>query len=223
MKVYIIKMPWNETSCLLAKNAYQSCEKMGYETEYLNALVSEDVEKYFDEKKMKEIFNDQVPYYNVHKQYIQLKGMRGSVCSHIMLWEKCIELNEPIIIFEHDALMTSEWKPVQWQDILHLDWEGSIKRRHLRSTADIYRNSVLEDVFHMGFSPFDMPDIITMNCVYAYAIRPHAASKVIEDIYKNGFFAADRMLREPLVKIETINPKIAEEQTEAINISTTSE
>lgn len=223
MKVFIIRMPDNQKSCLLASRAYESCVKFGYETEYLNALDHESVNKYFIQKNMKEIFNPEVPYYESHKHWIQFKGMRGSVCSHISLWEKCIEINEPIIIFEHDALMNREWPDIDWVDVLHLDWEGSLKRRSFRNGPDIYRGKIIEGIFETGFSPFDMPELITMNCVYAYAIKPHAAEKAINDVYQNGFFAADRILREPIVTMETIMPKIAEEQPEAITMATTSE
>lgn len=223
MRAYIIRMPWNHKSCALSTVGYESGINYDYQIEYFNALEPKHVEEYFVKNNMKEVFDQSVPYFDTHKNWIKLRGMRGSVCSHILLWQKCVEINEPIVILEHDAVLIRKWPDVDWEDVLHLDYEGSIKRRHLRRDSDIYRSKIIDGVFEMGFSPADMPEMVTMNCVYAYAIKPSAAQAAISDVYSSGFFAADRILRSPIVKIETINPKIAEEQPDAMNISTTSE
>ena len=38
------------------------------------------------------------------------QGQLGCYASHFLLWEKCIDLNEPIIILEDDALLFPEFK-----------------------------------------------------------------------------------------------------------------
>jgi hypothetical protein len=40
-------------------------------------------------------------------------GVQGCFLSHWTLWKKCIELNEPIIILEHDAIIQSFWRPLE--------------------------------------------------------------------------------------------------------------
>ena len=74
----------------------------------------------------------------------------------------------------------------------------------------------------MGFRAGEAATVVSMNCAYAYAITPEAAEKLIQDVLKCGFFAVDRFIREPIVSIETIHPKIAEEQPEALEMFTTS-
>jgi GR25 family glycosyltransferase involved in LPS biosynthesis len=37
--------------------------------------------------------------------------------SHYFLWVNCIKLNKPIIVFEHDAFMTSDVKPSQFRGV----------------------------------------------------------------------------------------------------------
>jgi GR25 family glycosyltransferase involved in LPS biosynthesis len=40
-------------------------------------------------------------------------GVQGCFFSHWNLWNKCVELNEPIIILEHDAIITKPWPGIE--------------------------------------------------------------------------------------------------------------
>ena len=50
-------------------------------------------------------------------------GVIGCFYSHYALWQKCIDLNEPIMIFEDDVKFYRGFEPVQWDDVLIL-WLG---------------------------------------------------------------------------------------------------
>jgi len=39
-------------------------------------------------------------------------GAQGCLWSHMALWEHCVELDEPIIVLEHDAVCLAEWNPL---------------------------------------------------------------------------------------------------------------
>jgi hypothetical protein len=92
----------------------------------------------------------------------------------------------------------------------------------MRGTADNYAPVIENSIYRMGFSPQEAAGIVSMNCCYSYAIKPPAALTLIANAKEHGWFAADRFIREPLVEIYTINPKIAEEQPEAVEMFTTS-
>jgi GR25 family glycosyltransferase involved in LPS biosynthesis len=47
-------------------------------------------------------------------------GTQGCFFSHWELWNKCIELNEPIIILEHDAIIQDYWPPLNADSIIKL-------------------------------------------------------------------------------------------------------
>lgn len=222
MKAYIIHLPQSPASVRLANKAYDSCIEHGYDTFLFNAENHNGVKLFFELNNMKEIFNTALNHYVTYKFWIQKPGMRGSVASHICLWQKCVELQEPIVILEHDALVLRPWPEIDWTDVLHLDYEGSIKRRVWRNISDKYQEVKEGSVFRMGFVPFDLPLTTCMNCVYAYAIKPSAAERLLESVYRDGFYPIDRMINEDIVSIETVHPKIAEEQPEAAEISTTS-
>lgn len=222
MKVFIITIEGMESSERLASVAYESARAYGYEPHYFMAYTKDDSLGILESHGVKPIWDTNTPYYDLYSQWTSVPGTRGCFTSHYGLWNICVELNEPIVIFEHDAIMLRPWDNPDWKDVLHLDWEGSIRRRSMRNEFDSYADVQENKVFRMGFSPGEANGVYSMNCAYAYAIKPLAAEKLISEAKNNGWFAADRFIREPIVNIETVHPKIAEEQPEALNMFTTS-
>lgn len=51
------------------------------------------------------------------------RGARGSALSHLQLWQSCVE--EPILIFEDDAIIRRDFKRVLAKalEMLHRDWD----------------------------------------------------------------------------------------------------
>jgi GR25 family glycosyltransferase involved in LPS biosynthesis len=125
--------------------------------------------------------------------------------------------------------MLRRWDNFSWTDVLHLDYEGSAKRRFYVSqrtdlvVKDTFGPVTENSVFNMKYVAFDQPWTASMACAYAYAIQPDAAQRLIENARVEGWYAVDRFMYEPNVNIDTIHPKVAEEQPEAMHIWTTSE
>lgn len=210
-----------ESSERLANVAYASAKDNGYRPHYFMAYTKDDSIGILDSYGVAPISNSSVPYFDLYNKWTSVPGTRGCFTSHFALWNIATQINEPIIVLEHDAIIVRPWDDPVWSDVLHLDWEGSIRRRSMRNNFDTYEQIKQNSVFRMGFSPGETSGIYSMNCAYAYAIKPHAAQKLIDDAKSNGWFAADRFMREPVINIETIHPKIAEEQPEAIEMFTT--
>jgi GR25 family glycosyltransferase involved in LPS biosynthesis len=222
MKAFIITIKGMDASERLAERAFTSAQTYGYDPYYFPAYTKDDSITFLEANNVRAVWNKDTPYFDLYNRWTSVGGTRGCFASHYSLWLKAIELDEPIIILEHDAIITSAWNNPEWKDILHLDWEGSIRRREMRNGFDRYSPVKEHSVFRMGFFPGEASGICSMNCAYAYAITPDAALVLISDAKNNGWFACDRFIREPLVDIYTINPKIAEEQPEAIEMFTTS-
>ena len=210
-----------DSSERLAAKAFESAKNLGYEPFYFMAYTKDDSIELLNEHSVKPISDASYPYFDLYNRWTSVPGTRGCFASHYSLWNVSCQFDEPIIIMEHDAIMLKEWENPQWKDVLHLDWEGSIRRRKMRNGFDSYDTVKENSVFRMGFSPGEASGIISMNCCYAYGIKPHAAAKLIEQAKSIGWFAADRFIHEPIVNIETIHPKIAEEQPEAVEMFTT--
>ena len=118
-------------------------------------------------------------------------GVIGCFDSHYRLWEKCVELDEPIMIFEDDAQVIREYMPVEFDDVLSLVFSHEKKMRQyihlLEDPAGIPQA--------LPYKPASMPGAA------GYIIKPHAA-KIIVDEYHNSFLPADNAMNQHLVKIQ---------------------
>ena len=98
-------------------------------------------------------------------------GVIGCFYSHYRLWQKCIELNEPIMIFEDDVIFERGYTPVEWQEILLL-CTGKESHKHEFYSSKLY-------------NPTETPKAVklhntSMPGAVGYAIKPEAAKKLVE-------------------------------------------
>jgi len=118
-------------------------------------------------------------------------GIIGCFDSHYRLWEKCANDKVPIMIFEDDASIIREYKPVEFDDVLSLVFSHNKKMqryiKHLDDPQDIPEAC--------DYKPSSMPG----NA--GYIIKPHAAKVLVEE-YKNSFLPADNAINQHLVKIQ---------------------
>lgn len=216
MKVFIIAMPWHAGSQERADVAMGSALEQGYDACKFTAC---DPLQGLEVIHSRNLHAGHTGPYGALTDY---KGAVGCYGSHYLLWERCAEMGETIIIAEHDALFTRRWDNPQFADVLHLNCHGSSVRKEWAPAARGDSIAPIQDgVYRMNFKPFDWPGYTTMPCNYAYAIKPHAAVALLADARINGHGFADRVIREPVVIIETINPPIAIEQEAAKTLSTT--
>ncbi len=120
-----------------------------------------------------------------------IPGVIGCFDSHYRLWEKCVELNVPIMIFEDDACIIRKYYPVDFQDVL--------------SVVSSHGKKMVKYMNHL-----ESPDGEPRACFYhrssmpgnaGYVIKPHAA-KILVDTFANSFLPADNAIMQYLVKIE---------------------
>jgi GR25 family glycosyltransferase involved in LPS biosynthesis len=114
-----------------------------------------------------------------HKKCINLfskPGVVGCFLSHFTLWQKCLELNEPIAIFEDDVLfLNSPPSELNFNDVLKLDKLSQGKKY---AGGDWWEGA------------------------HAYILKPSGAKKLIDWSYSNGVLPADWMLGTNILNIE---------------------
>ena len=113
--------------------------------------------------------------------------------SHYMLWRKCVTLDRPIMILEHDAIFTKRF------DLSILEWwpgEGAISINDPRGAtfnADFYdsklRNGINEVPLVTGN---DVPQGLPGHS--AYVIYPHAAREVMKLQDEIGWWPNDAIM-----------------------------
>jgi GR25 family glycosyltransferase involved in LPS biosynthesis len=131
-----------------------------------------------------------------------LPGAMGCFYSHLRLWNKCVNLNEPIIIFEDDVIIVRKFVPVKWTDVLILatSWHGLAKRYYKYLEFSNEEPKAVE--YHY-------------NCVpgtAGYAITPEAARKLLKK-YKNSYTLADHAINKDIVNIEIHNKLMGKSKT----------
>lgn len=199
MKSRIITLKSNDLSNRISKESIDQAAKFNINVEYFEAVNGlESHTEHFErlgvvpKKKMK-------------------AGALGCALSHISLWKKCIEDNEPYLILEHDGYFI-EPLPLdildKFEDVLKLD------------NCNPYKESYEQDIEEKSKEELQIQDIekdqellgaagYYSRGAYAYIIKPQAADKLLKWIEVNGFIKADHQLGFDICTISTVNKTLA--------------
>jgi len=194
MKSFIIHLSKIESSLTTALNLKRQLEEFNMPVELFEGTYGNDA------VKMMESEGRTVHHLGIKgesdsnaKKINQMlsPGVKGCFYSHYRLWQKCVEINEPIIIWEDDIVLSRPYLSIDWKDVLVLalgHQQKSPRYMHLltnpegKPRVEEYRQS-------------SMP-----GCC-GYAIKPHAARKLLET-YNNTFLPADNAINIHHLKIE---------------------
>lgn len=138
----------------------------------------------------------EIPIDKSHDSFAKIikPGVKGCFYSHYRLWKKCVELNEPIIIWEDDIVLTRPYIPVEWDEVLILALGHQTK-------SDRY--------IHLLESPSGDPAAVdylqvSMPGCCGYAIKPAAAQKLL-NMFSNTYLPADNAINQYILKIQIHN------------------
>jgi len=133
------------------------------------------------------------------KQYPALDQNRVKACalSHFSLWKKCVDLDEPIVVLEHDAKFTRKFNPDDYADeqcgVIGLnDPRGNTRKGNkfhsmVSGSNGIHKVPKIDDD-----SEPPLPMGIAGNS--AYIIRPHAAKELLNKILEVGMWPNDAIM-----------------------------
>jgi GR25 family glycosyltransferase involved in LPS biosynthesis len=197
MKSFIINLSKISTSADTAANLKKQLEDFKMPVELFEGTYGNDAVKMMEKEnrtwhpfgiKGPDVIPDPAARPNLKGN---TPGVKGCFYSHFRLWQKCVELNEPIIIWEDDIVLTRPYMPIDWTDVLILALGHPSKtekyRHHLEHPTGVPRAK--------PYSQSSMP-----GCC-GYALKPHAAKKLI-DTYNNTFLPADNAINQHHVVIE---------------------
>lgn len=122
---------------------------------------------------------------------ISRPGVMGCFWSHYQLWEKCVNLNETIFIFEDDVIFKRDFIPIDFKDVLVV---ATGKKLYKGALLEMFENPQ-ETVEAKLWWRNPMPGAV------GYGIKPHAAKKLIET-YKHTYLPADNAINKFEVEIE---------------------
>lgn len=177
---YIIHVPTNPVSMDMANRCLQSCEKLNYPATLWQG---------FDGTGSDLIVPPQVinqGWYRWLKITDHYQSMAEVACSlsHISLWVRCMELDQPIVILEHDAIMV---KPYTQHEIYNgIVYLGSVDNLRMPEASKelIPRHSAINRNWNF------------INRAHAYSIDPAAARRLFTCVLERGIYeSADVMIR----------------------------
>ena len=135
--------------------------------------------------------------YNFRKGKDPLPEM-GCFASHYRLWQRCVELDEPIIILEHDAVFRSSIPPLRFKHVILLSrpsfTNGRYRFRDLRHPRP-------REIFY----PMNM-----LAAAHCYAISPSGARILINAAERELIFPADSFINKARMDILYYHPYLVD-------------
>ena len=100
---YVITIETNSESIMASERCVSSASSFGLHTKIFNAFTPRH-------DPLKILESNGINTKTLHKKryHSYIDAAAGCFLSHFTLWKKCIEINKPIIIFEHDAIIINE-------------------------------------------------------------------------------------------------------------------
>lgn len=175
------------------------------------------IEKFFGHyNDLTDIMNKEKLFLNPQALKKIRPGVIGCFLSHFSLWKKCVELNEPILICEYDAVIINSIDDVllnNFTDYLNLDYA-----RHLYlKDIDVYESNLFPNHSPVTVKSLELNDSGTgykfmnrnhIKGAFGYVITPSGARKVISSTLKDGIVPADVALNLLYLNVSYTEPSL---------------
>ncbi len=110
MKMFVITIEDHELSNKYAERCIESAKKFGHTVEKWKAVTPKH-------EPFSLLKQEGISPLGFEEEYSRLENCISAFLSHYSLWKKCIELNENILVLEHDAYFNDAVPDVPFQDI----------------------------------------------------------------------------------------------------------
>lgn len=206
MKAFIITLSKVDSSYQSALLTQQALSEIGIQAEMFEGSYGDVIQREYQAIGRKchswGLKGPGQPFSDQKKADLTTPGVIGCFDSHYRLWQKCVELNEPIMIFEDDIIVYRPFVPVEFDDVLSIAFSHAKKMIRYQD----YLDSPSGDHRAMSYGQSSMPGN------GAYCIKPHAAAKLVEE-YAYSFLPADNAINQHLVKIQLHSHMIGRART----------
>ena len=191
MKAFIVNLKEVQSTIESALECKRTARLHGLDAWMLEGFTPSRADKFIKEQNLK-------PYLPGPKLFNikwQKGGVRGCMISHYHAWKKCIELDEKIVVLEHDSRVVSDTYTQDFQDVLHLD------AHRFEQDPDEGQDPVVEDLVNVRKGENQLKG------TYGYVIKPHAAKRLIKGAHEDGITASDMFVKDKYVRIQVVKPR----------------
>lgn len=199
MKAFIITMIGHELSEKLSLECRTQASKFDVQVEIFPAIWGEEIQKQLDKLELK---------LGRVKPGKMTPGHYGNFLSHYNLWLKCIDINEAILVLEHDGYLQRSIPSnlcEKFTDICKLD---NLNPYAVDYDTDVIKN-LDKDIIVKPIEQIKRKKAGFYSWgVYGYIIKPEGAKKLITYISENGFIATDNQVATDVLDVMTCSPSI---------------
>jgi GR25 family glycosyltransferase involved in LPS biosynthesis len=194
MRAYVIILSKIPSSQETGIKVYNQLKDYGLDARLHEGTYGDRAQKIFD-KEGRQLHHTSFKGNPVDDEYRELAtrpGVMGCFHSHYKLWQTCVRLNEPILIFEDDVIFERGWSPVEWNDVLLVATGKSVYK------TDWYAEKL--------YNPVGEPTAVPLNRkvmpgAVGYGLTPIGAAKLTE-FYKTSFLPADNAMNAAVVDLQ---------------------
>lgn len=200
MKAVVIRKKNDELSERLADECIASAKAFGITVEKFDG-VYDNHENYLTQDNL---------FPNIVARKKLTNGYKGCFLSHYLIWKKCIEWNEPVLIFEHDAIML---RPITdeilngFDTILVLDrfsrdpqYEDLLKKE---IELKIYQHPKIPEYNHKSINR------TMISGSHAHLVKPKGAIEIIDSVTQYGYVLTDVAVNQIYLTYYSIEPTVA--------------
>jgi GR25 family glycosyltransferase involved in LPS biosynthesis len=195
MKSCVIYVENHKRSIAQARRCIESCKKFGYDITTLKGSTPQNMKIPFEYPEIKDgrvrIFKRENP-----KKYLAKKACFSN---HIRIWKKVIEVGEPILVLEHDAIAIKEWDEPEYKEILTLNMQSAMSRsiaHAVKPPVAAYSKEGIQDIKTSGSKLIynrqnHYKGSFMMPGTAAYVINPAGAIKLLKALVEDGWEQSD--------------------------------
>ena len=200
MKAFVITLQQSELARRIANESINAANNFGINAEIYPAVLGYDSNPLFKKYNITQYLNHTIAVKSGHQ---------GCFLSHFELWLKCIELDQPIIILEHDGIFI---RPLP-NDILENFYE--ICRldafdRWLPGYNQKIQNSLNKSIDYNG-NPTAVYYHSSGNYyvgAYGYIVKPQGAVKLVRFARERGIVCTEAHIGSNIVDIVNVSATI---------------
>lgn len=214
MKSFIIYVKGHAKSEEYAQACLSSMQK-GFDVELFEGATADSFDYWEDYFKFPEINNARLLAFKSENLY-KYQTKKSCVFNHARLWEKCIEIDEPICFIEQDSHCVRAWDNVDFDEVLILNAESALLKRgdigvnplHLR----MYCANMDKGVNDWSEAPtrYHRNNMMLGHAHNpgngAYCFTPKAAKKLLQAA-RNGVDQGDMFINTSVVKMQYVMPE----------------
>ena len=208
MKAYSIVIKDNDISEFGFKNLIESSKQVNneFEIERFNAITPQTVNETLEKYKLKWNYPWEGsildPWTGLRKSaYGEKNKLKRIACSlsHFLLWKKCSDIGENILILEHDTKFIHKLD-VSKLEVSEFKIIGINDPTNSTFAANIYKDKITNFTKEIDKVPLitskEIPQGLAGNS--AYYIQPEAADYMIDLCYKYGVWPNDAIMCQQL-------------------------